>query len=135
MGAKSLPPGARAAGNVSPPDTGTGRIVRLVHRSSFLRAAKGARVVKPAFVLQVRRREDGPDIGIGFTASRRVGNAVKRNRARRRLKEVARQVLPQHAMPGHDYVLVARGTTGGYPFATLGTDLVDALRQSRARSC
>src|SRR5205085_871500 len=56
---------------------------------------------------------------IGFTASRKVGNAVLRNRARRRLRAVAAEVLPLHAAPGHDYVLIARGETVVRPYPLL----------------
>ncbi|TVQ37348.1 MAG: ribonuclease P protein component [Geminicoccaceae bacterium] len=108
------------------------RLRRLVERASFLRAAKGSKIVKPGFVLQVVASE-GDDIGVGFTASKRVGNAVARNRARRRLREVARTVLPDHGLAGHDHVLVARPATVAYPFAALTADLTEALAMARER--
>lgn len=105
-------------------------IERLKRRAQFLRAARGRRVVKPAFVLQVHARDDGR-IGVGFTASRRIGNAVQRNRARRRLKEVARLHLPRHGLVGHDHVLVARRAALDRPFAAIVADFVDACAKAR----
>ena len=111
------------------------RVVPLKHRREFLAvAAQGRKWVTPAFVLQAGRRPAAPDgsseaaavreIGLGFTASRRVGNAVARNRARRRLREAARRVLPGPARPGTDYVVVARPEALTRPFP----DLLDDLR-------
>lgn len=71
-------------------------------------------------------------IRLGITASRKVGNAVARNRARRRLREVARLVLPASAAPGQDYVLVGRAATLQRPFAMLVADLDAALQRLRA---
>ncbi len=90
-------------------------------------------MVKPAFVLQIHRRDDDR-IGIGFTASRRIGNAVQRNRARRRLKEVARLHLPRHGLVGHDHVLVARKAALDRPFAAIVADFVDACAAARRGS-
>lgn len=66
---------------------------------------------------------------VGFTTSRKVGNAVARNRARRRLREVARIVLPADAAPGRDYVLIGRPETLVRPFLELLADLRAALRR------
>ncbi len=66
---------------------------------------------------------------VGFTASRKVGIAVARNRARRRLRAAAERVLPLHAAPGHDYVLIARNGTITRPFAALIGDLEAALKR------
>ena len=74
-------------------------------------------------------REDAPALRIGFTTSRKVGNAVKRNRARRRLKALAAEMLPVHARPGHDYVLIGRPATVSRPFDALRRDLVTALKR------
>jgi ribonuclease P protein component len=73
-------------------------------------------------------------IRIGFTASRKIGNAVARNRARRRLKAAAQSVLPLYGLPGSDYVLVARVATLTRPFADLVCDLKSALGAAHARS-
>ena len=66
---------------------------------------------------------------VGFTASRKVGNAVRRNRARRRLKAAAEQVVPTHGAPGHDIVLIARQTTLERAFPDLVADLTRGLRK------
>ncbi|WP_335645180.1 ribonuclease P protein component [Azospirillum humicireducens] len=92
--------------------------------------------VAPGLILQVRRHDDKqrpaegePPIRLGLTASRKVGNAVVRNRARRRLREAARQILPIHAAPGHDFVLVARGDTAERPWTDLLGDLKAGLKR------
>ena len=77
-----------------------------------------------------KRREHEPARGIrvGFTCSKKVGNAVARNRAKRRLREVARMVLPQHGKTGWDYVLIGRAEmTAQRPFLDLQADLIYAL--------
>ena len=112
---------------------------RLNRRPEFLRVAGGRRKwVTPGLILQARRRKDvgGADPGpprVGFTASRKVGNAVSRNRARRRLKALAEQLLPRLGVPGHDYVIVARTETIRRPFAALARDLTGALEKLRER--
>jgi len=90
----------------------------------------------PALVVQCAPRPGGdaePTIGVGFTASRKVGKAVARNRARRRMREAARRVLPVHGEPGCDYVLVARQAVLTCPFAELERQLIEALRRLRRR--
>jgi len=89
----------------------------------------------PGFVLQVAPAPadvHGPEIRVGFTASRKVGNAVTRNRARRRLREVARLVIPAQARSDLDYVLVARQAAVGRDFAALQRELREALKRLRA---
>lgn len=90
----------------------------------------------PAFVVQSAPRPPADDagvIGLGFTVSRRVGKAVARNRARRRLREAARAVLPGPARPGFNYVIVARPAVLSCPFDRLMLDLREALtRVSRS---
>jgi ribonuclease P protein component len=109
---------------------------RLKRRAEFLRVADARRKwAAPGLILQVRRRKDGDlgsaageaDIRVGFTCSRKVGNAVVRNRARRRLRAAAEAVLATAAAPGHDYVLIGRGSTPGRPFQALLDDLRTAL--------
>lgn len=112
----------------------TADLARLKTRADFLRVAAGRRrAVRPAFVLQAapRPNEDagGESIRVGFTASRKVGNAVVRNRAKRRLRAIAAEVLPQMGHPGTDYVLVARTMPTERPYAELVADLRTALRQ------
>ncbi|MFO1105289.1 MAG: ribonuclease P protein component [Amaricoccus sp.] len=100
----------------------------LRRRADFLAAAKGRRQSRPAFTLQARPRDAEPGIRVGYTCSKKVGNAVARNRAKRRLREAARAVLPGAARPGWDYVLIGRpATTAGRPFEALCDDLRAAL--------
>lgn len=103
-------------------------MVRLKRRREFLAVAgTRCRWVTPAFVLQAGPRGVPTEIGIGFTASRRIGSAVARNRARRRLRAAARALLPGAAKPGYDYVIVARPAILTCPFEALLTDLAKAF--------
>ncbi|MFZ1338534.1 MAG: ribonuclease P protein component [Paracoccaceae bacterium] len=103
----------------------------LTRRAQFLKAASARRQGTASFLLQARNRRDGTlGVGVGFTASKKIGNAVFRNRAKRRLREAARAVLPGLAHSGWDYVLVARPqATIARPYADLLQDLETALRQ------
>lgn len=108
-------------------------IGRLTRRPQFLRVAdRGRRHAAPGLVLQACAVDEGeirPPVRLGLTASKKVGNAVLRNRARRRLRALAREVLPLHGAPGHDYVLVARRDTATRPWPKLKGDLEAALRR------
>lgn len=103
----------------------------LKRRADFLAAARAKRQATLGFVVQGRDRSDGtPTTRIGYTCSKKVGNAVARNRAKRRLRAIARDILPRHGHPGWDYVLIGRrDTTAALPFDTLKSDLVRALRK------
>ena len=104
----------------------------LRNRADFLKAARARRRVTPGFVLQARQRIEGEAEGVrvGYTCSKKVGNAVARNRAKRRLREIARQVLPDVGRAGWDYVLIGRATeTATRDFALLGTDLRQAVEK------
>jgi len=110
------------------PPAGPLRLETLKKRSDFLRAARAKRVVTPGFILQIRARSDDGPARVGFTCSKKVGNAVARNRAKRRLREVARLVLPHDGAPATDYVLIGRAeVTATRPFALMVQDLRDAL--------
>jgi len=105
----------------------------LRRRADFLRAAKARRQAMAGFTLQARRRDaaEGVDpaaVRIGFTCSKKLGNAVARNRAKRRLRAIARAVLPGAGRAGWDYVLIGRPeTTATRAFADLQADLAAAL--------
>jgi len=77
----------------------------------------------------VKRADGDPDPRVGFTASRKVGNAVKRNRAKRRLRAVVQDVLLNSAREGFDYVLIARHTTPGRPYRALTEDMKLAVNK------
>lgn len=106
-------------------------------RRQFLAVAGTRRKwVAPGLIVQVRRHDGRehpgpgePDVRFGLTASRKVGGAVERNRARRRLREAARDMLSRHAAPGHDFVIIARGETVRRPFDDLKKDLAVALKR------
>jgi ribonuclease P protein component len=101
------------------------------NRRQFLAAARGRRQVVPSMLVQARDRRDGdPSVHVGFTCSRKVGNAVARNRAKRRLRAVAQEVLPDQARPGWDYVLIGkREATAARAYADLRSDLLAALER------
>ena len=102
--------------------------VRLTRRAEFLRvAAQGRRAAVHGMVLQALPRNDAAPVRLGFTVTKKVGNAVIRNRTRRRLKEAARQLLRETAVVGLDLVLVGRDGTRGRPFGLLVDDFRRAL--------
>ena len=119
----------------------TPRIAHLTRRSEFLHAAaKGHKSVMPGLVLQAvypaNRSEVAENSGanesrfrVGYTASRRVGGAVARNRAKRRLRAAVARVMPGHAKAGQDYVGIARAATVHRRFEELLRDLQTALTQ------
>tara|TARA_B110000208_G_scaffold9963_1_gene12631 strand:+ start:163 stop:552 length:390 start_codon:yes stop_codon:yes gene_type:complete len=108
---------------------------RLTQRKDFLRLAKAQRVHSASFVLQSRNRKDDAPMRIGFTCSKKVGNAVARNKAKRRLRELARLILPQEGQTGHDYVLIGRANvTATTNFAAMQTELSTALQNLQAKA-
>jgi ribonuclease P protein component len=101
---------------------------RLRKRPDFLLAAKAPALSRGAVFIQMRQRPDeDPTVRVGFTATKKIGNAVARNRAKRRLREAARFVLPLHARPSHDYVFIARGGTTAREWGRLLDDVKTAL--------
>lgn len=141
-----MPTGAQA---FAEPVTPAAPIERLRRRADFLRAARsGRKAAMRSLVLQARKRdaaepcpsgETGPSsdtdtaqtdrIRIGFTVSRKVGNAVERNRARRRLREAVRARAAACARAGHDYVVIGRRAALTTPFARILSDLEAAFRK------
>jgi ribonuclease P protein component len=105
-------------------------IERLKKRPDFVAAAKALACARGAVSAQARaRRDDSAVVRIGFTATRRIGGAVVRNRAKRRLREAARIVAPLHVVAGCDYVFIARGGTPTRPWGALLEDMRSALNR------
>ncbi len=85
----------------------------------------------PGFVLQVRARGDGdPAMRVGYTVTKKIGNAVVRNRMKRRLRALARELLPEKGVPGADHVLIGRNGGIERDFATLRAELTKALAKA-----
>ena len=105
---------------------------RLRQRADFLAAATGTKVPAAAFVLQARKRDDDGPIRLGFTVSKKVGNAVERNRVRRRLREIVRLSGSGRMQTGHDYVLVGRQAALKVPFDRIAEEFDGALRRVHA---
>lgn len=122
----ALPP-ARAVLARAP---NSGKPGRLTERAEFLRAAKGRKIPMPGLVLQALPRGDTAPARFGFTVTKKVGNAVVRNRTRRRLREAVRQVQKEAVLHGVDLVLIGRDATRGRGFALLVEDVRSALRRA-----
>jgi ribonuclease P protein component len=108
----------------------------LAKRADFLRVGgSGLRYVTPAFILQAGPRTlheshaQGAQIRVGFTASRKLGNAVARNRAKRRLRALVDRVIITEASPGVDYVLIGRPEALSRTFASMEQELRTALKR------
>ncbi|WP_417482307.1 ribonuclease P protein component [Maricaulis sp.] len=108
-------------------DTTPPAIDRLKKRREFLHCAQGKKAVRSGVVIQARQRDGALRLGLGFTATKKVGNAVVRNRVKRRLREAARLLLPLHGRPGFDYVFIARATTADRAWPRLLQDVESAL--------
>ncbi len=126
---------------------------RLKTRPQFLRVAAAKRKwATPGLVLQAARRQhgdhraapdllDGPEqkpdeaeVRVGFTVTRRIGNAVIRNRAKRRLRAAAAEVFPRLGRGGTDYVVIGRAGTAGRPYQDLVRDLEQAIAKLERKS-
>jgi ribonuclease P protein component len=107
------------------------KITRIQKRADFLACARGPHCARGAVLVQARPRDENPAensiVRAGFTATKRIGGAVERNRAKRRLREAARLILPDLAHPGTDYVFIARGGVTTRPWPRLLDDVKSAL--------
>ncbi len=140
-------PGPRPPARLSPSDEDGGRprgdprparagsqeavgLTTLTRRADFLRANRGRRAPTPGFVLLARPRDDGDaTLRVGFTVTKKIGNAVVRNRCKRRLRALAAQVLPVAGIAGADHVLIGRSECPTRPFAAMVDDLERACRK------
>ena len=102
---------------------------RLRQRADFLAVANGARVSGAAFVVQTRRRDDAGPVRVGFTVTKKNGNAPERNRIRRRLRELVKRLDVITMRPHSDYVLVGRRAALACDFTTMLDDLRSALHR------
>jgi ribonuclease P protein component len=131
MGGDMTPPENQGTGRSAETPAGSPAVSLCVlrKRADFLKAAGARRQGTDGFLLQARNRADGSGaVRVGFTASKKIGNAVTRNRAKRRLRALAREVLKGLARPGWDYVLVARPeATVSRPYGELRADMLRAL--------
>ncbi len=103
----------------------------LTRRADFLAANKGLRIARPGFVL-LARPNHGLGYRFGITVTKRIGNAVVRNRMKRRFRELIRDLLPSHGLPDSDHVLIGREGGVERDFALLRAELVAALERARA---
>lgn len=105
-------------------------ITGLTRRAEFLAAAaSGSKSAKPSVIIQCIKRASGDDIRAGYTATRKLGGAVIRNRAKRRLRAAAARLLPELGMAGHDYVFIGRAKTLTGTFDDLIRDMKHALKR------
>lgn len=103
-------------------------LITLNKRSDFLAANAGKRAAFGGLVLLVRDRQDGnPQIRVGYTVTKKIGNAVTRNRMKRRFRELAREVLPLAGLSGSDHVMIGRNSAVDRDYDKLRTDLQRAL--------
>lgn len=112
--------------------------IRMRHRKDFvITNEEGNRFVTPAFIFQAYTRPEcnryQNQIRFGLTATRKIGGAVQRNRARRRLRALAMEYLMRQAQPRTDYVLIARAEVLTHPFETMVSDLMRAMKFMRMR--
>ena len=102
----------------------------LTKRADFLAANRGLRVARPGFVL-LAHPNGGKGKRYGITVTKKIGNAVVRNRMKRRFRELLRDALPEHGLPDHDHVLIGRDGGIERDFAKLAEELGIALERAR----
>ncbi len=131
MSPPETPPASRPGAGIEAGPGALPCLTTLRQRRDFVAAAKARRAPVAGFLLQARERgadERPAELRIGFTCSKKIGNAVTRNRAKRRLRALAREILPQGGRPGWDYVLVGKPeATVSRAFDDLRQDLIRAL--------
>lgn len=117
--------------------TGCQNLSTIKARADFLKAAQGGKWIAPALILQTTQRREGhmagPQPRIGYTVTKKMGNAVKRNRIKRRLREAARRIAPGYARPAHDYVVIARLPALTCDFSDLLRDMEFAFSRIHAK--
>lgn len=101
----------------------------LSRRADFLAANRGLRIARPGFVLLVNPNNAG-SLRYGITVTKKIGNAVVRNRMKRRFRALLREMLPQTGLPGHDHVLIGRDGGVERDFAQLREELAMALSRA-----
>lgn len=102
----------------------------LTKRADFLAANSGTRNARPGFVL-LTRPNDGQGIRFGITVTKKIGNAVVRNRMKRRFRELLRAALPTQGLPDHDHVLIGRAGGIERDFHQMAEELAKALERAR----
>jgi len=107
---------------------------RIKRRQDFVAAAKAAALGTPGFLLVAHFRGDQAPARLGFTCTKKLGNAVARNRIRRRLKEAARLVFERVAQPSYDYILIGRSAAATRGFEILQSDLISAATRLHAKA-
>jgi ribonuclease P protein component len=105
------------------------KIAVLTRRTDFLAANRGLRVARPGFVL-LAHPNDGKGKRFGITVTKRIGNAVVRNRMKRRFRELLREALPEHGLPDHDHVLIGREGGIERDFGQMREELLVALARA-----
>jgi ribonuclease P protein component len=125
------PQGAELAPRTRPQEAQ--RLVNIQKRSDFLAANRGKRAPMPGFVLLVRPRgDDDPTMRIGITVTKKIGNAVVRNRMKRRFRALARETLPELGIAGADHVLIGRAGGVERDYSNLAAELKRALKKVAA---
>ncbi len=117
----------------TPPDAAPLTTIRK--RADFLAANRGLRVARPGFVLLARRNDSLTETGamrFGITVTKKIGNAVVRNRMKRRFRELLRAALPERGLAGHDHILIGRDTGVERDFDLLRAELDRALEKAAA---